>query len=148
MDWELWINIATIASPIIGVAAIIVALMISHRSSRDAQKQIDAIRQSTKEQLDAMRDQMNVFMASQAPDMVESLSQYEQQLEELDKQIEDAEEEYNIVNPFYGLGGARIDDIEYEQEKRGQAQNIAALKQKRKAVKRQIDLINSFLRKK
>jgi len=148
MDWELWINIATIASPVVGVAAIVVALWISHRSSRDAQKQIDAIRQSTKEQLDAMRDQMNVFMASQAPDMVESLSQYEQQLEELDKQIEDAEEEYNIVNPFYGLGGARIDDIDYEYKKKGQAQNIAALKQKRKAVKRQIDLINSFLRKK
>lgn len=148
MDWELWINIATIASPVVGVAAIVVALWISHRSSRDAQKQIDAIRQSTKEQLDAMRDQMNVFMASQAPDMVESLSQYEQQLADLDEQIEEAEEDYNIVNPFYGLGGARIDDIEYEQEKRGQAQNIAALKQKRKAVKRQIDLINSFLRKK
>lgn len=148
MDMELCLNIATIASPVVGVAAIVVALWISHRSSRDAQKQIDAIRQSTKEQLDAMRDQMNVFMASQAPDMVESLSQYEQQLADLDEQIEEAEEDYNIVNPFYGLGGARIDDIEYEQEKRGQAQNIAALKQKRKAVKRQIDLINSFLRKK
>ena len=148
MNWELWINIATIASPVVGVAAMVVALWISHRSSRDAQKQIDAIRQSTKEQLDAMRDQINVFMASQAPDMVESLSQYEQQLADLDEQIEEAEEDYNIVNPFYGLGGARIDDIEYEQEKLGQAQNIAALKQKRKAVKRQIDLINSFLRKK
>lgn len=148
MDWQLWINIATIASPIVGVAAIIVALWISHRSSRDAQKQIDAIRQSTKKQLDAMRDQMDVFMASQAPDMVEALGQYEQQLAELDEQIEDAKEEYNIVNPFYGLGGARIDDIEYEHQKKGQAQNIAALKQKRKAIKRQIDLINSFLHKK
>lgn len=144
----MWINIATMASPIIGVAAIIVALWISHRSSRDAQKQIEAIHQSTKEQLDAMRDQMNVFMASQAPEMVESLGQYEQHLAELDEQIKDAEEEYNIVNPFYGLGGARIDDIDYEYKKRGQAQNITVLKQKRRAVKRQIDLINSFLRKK
>lgn len=143
----MWINIATMASPIIGVAAIIVALWISHRSSRDAQKQIDAIRQSTKKQLDAMRDQMDVFMASQAPDMVKALGQYEQQLAELDEQIEDAEEEYNIVNPFYGLGGARIDDLEYEQKKKGQAQNIAELKQKRKAIKKQIDLINSFLHK-
>ena len=109
MDWELWMNIATMASTIIGVAAIIVALWISHRSSRDAQKQIEAIHQSTKEQLDAMRDQMNVFMASQTPDMVKALEQYEEQLAELDEQIEDAEEEYNIVNPFYGLGGARID---------------------------------------
>lgn len=144
----MWINIATMASPIIGVAAIIVALWISHRSSLDAQKQIEAIHQSTKEQLDAMRDQMNVFMASQAPEMVESLGQYEQHLAELDEQIKDAEEEYNIVNPFYGLGGTRIDDIDYEYKKRGQAQNITVLKQKRRAVKRQIDLINSFLRKK
>ena len=110
--------------------------------------QIEAIHQSTKEQLDAMRDQMNVFMASQAPDMVKALEQYEEQLAELDEQIEDAEEEYNIVNPFYGLGGARIDDLEYEQKKKGQAQNIAELKQKRKAIKKQIDMINSFLRKK
>ena len=148
MDWKTLIDIATMASPIIGVAAIIVALIISHRSSRDAQKQIDAIQGATKKQLDAMREQMDVFMASQVPDMMESLSQYEQQLADLDEQIEEAEEEYNTVNPFYGLGGARIDDIEYEQEKRGQAQNIAALKQQRKAVKRQIDLIKSFLRKK
>lgn len=148
MDWDLWIKIATIASPIIGVAAIIVALWISHCSSLDAQKQIDAIRQSTKKQLDAMREQMDVFMAAQAPDMVESLGQYEQQLAELDEQIRDAEEEYNVVNPFYGMGGARIDDIDYEYKKRGQAQNIAALKQKRKAINKQIDLINSFLLRK
>lgn len=148
MDWDLWINIATITSPIIGVAAIIVALWISHCSSRDVQKQIDAMRQSTKKQLDAMCEQVDVFMASQAPDMVESLGQYEQQLAELDEQIEEAEEEYNVVNPFYGMGGARIDDIDYEYKKRGQAQNIAALKQKRKAINKQIDLINSFLRRK
>lgn len=148
MDWELWMNIATMASPIIGVAAIIVALWISHCSSRDAQKQIDTICHSTGKQLDAMRKQIDIFMASQAPDMVESLGQYEQQLAELDEQIEEAEKEYNVVNPFYGMGGARIDDIDYEYKKRGQAQNIAALKQKRKAINKQIDLINSFLRRK
>lgn len=148
MSWEFWIMIATIASPIIGVVAIIVALLISHSSSRDAQKQIDAIRQSTKEQLDAMREQIDVFMASQIPDMVESLSRYEHQLADLDEQIEDAEDEYNVVNPFYGLGGPKIEDIDYECKKNSQAQNIATLKQKRKAVKRQIDLIKAFLSKK
>ena len=147
MGWELWTNIATIASPLVGVAAIIVALWISNRSSRDAQKQIDAIRQSTKEQMDAIRNQIDVFMASQAPDMIEALGQYEEQLAKLDEQIEDAKAEYNIVNPFYGLGGARIDDLEYENDKKEQAQNIATLKQKRKAIKKQIGLINSFLSK-
>ena len=147
MDCKLWIYIATLASPIIGVAAIIVALWISRRSSRDAQKQIDTIHQSTEEQLDAMREQVDVFMASQAPDMLKALEQYEQQLTDLDEQIENAQEEYDIVNPFYGRG-ARIEDIEYDNEKKEQAQNIDALKQKRKAVKKQIDLIRSFLSKK
>ena len=56
MNDDLWVNIATIASPIIGVIAIIVALCISRRSSRDAQKQIDEIRKSTKEQINALKD--------------------------------------------------------------------------------------------
>lgn len=147
MNWEIWLHIATIASPIIGAIAIVVALWVSHRSSRDAQKQIDAIRQSTKKQLDAMQEQMEIFMASQAPNMVESLDQYEQQLEELNEQIEEAEEEYNVVNPFYGRGGARIDDIDYEYKKKEQKQALDGLKKQRKAIETQIKLIKSFLKK-
>lgn len=56
MSCEIWLNIATIASPIVGVAAIIVALIISHRSSRDAQRQIDEIRKSTEVQINALKD--------------------------------------------------------------------------------------------
>lgn len=99
MDFELIKDIATIASPIIGVIAIIVALIISYRSSRDAQRQID------------------VFMASQAPKMLEALEDYQQQLAQIGQQIANAQQEYNIVNPFYGRG-PRIDDIEYEQKRR------------------------------
>ena len=58
MDCEVIKDIATIASPIIGAIAIVVALCISRRSSRDAQKQIDEIRLSTKKQLDAQQEQM------------------------------------------------------------------------------------------
>ena len=147
MNGELLAHIATIASPIIGALAIVVALWISHRSSRDAQKQIDAIRQSTKKQLEAMQEQMEIFMASQAPNMVESLGQYEQQLAELNEQIEEAEEEYNVVNPFYGWGGARIDDIDYEYKKKEQKQALDGLKKQRKAIETQIKLIKSFLKK-
>lgn len=43
MDWELVKDIATIASPIIGVIAIIVALCISRRSSRQAQNSLKDI---------------------------------------------------------------------------------------------------------
>lgn len=56
MSCEIWLNIATIASPIVGVAAIIVALIISHRSSRDAQRQIVELRKSTEQQISALKD--------------------------------------------------------------------------------------------
>lgn len=52
-DIQFW---ATVASPIIGTIAIIVALWISRRSSRDAQRQIDEIRKSTEEQINALKD--------------------------------------------------------------------------------------------
>ena len=157
MDWDFWILVATIASPVTGVIAIIVALALSRSSSRDAQKQIDAMRQSTKEQIDAMRQStkeqidamrniLDAFIASQAPNMVEALKHYEQQLKDIDEQIEEAEDDFNVVNPFYGRG-PKIEDIEYDQKKRGQAQNIADLKQKREAIKTQIDLIQAFLDK-
>lgn len=49
MNTELWINIATIASPIIGVLAIIVALIISTRSSRQSK---DALKDLVAHQAD------------------------------------------------------------------------------------------------
>lgn len=47
---------ATVISPIIGAAAIVVALIISRRSSRDAQRQIDEIRKSKDGQINALKD--------------------------------------------------------------------------------------------
>ena len=135
MDWDLWILVATIASPITGVIAIIVALALSRSSSRDAQKQIDA-----------MRNILDVFIASRAPSMVEALLKYKKQLKDIDEQISNANDEFNVVNPFYGRG-PKIEDIEYERTKIGQAQNIAKLEQQREAIKKQIDLIQAFLDK-
>lgn len=157
MDWDFWILVATIASPITGVIAIIVALALSRSSSRDAQKQIDAMRQSTKEQIDAIRQSTNeqidamrnildVFVASQAPNMIEALRKYKQQLKDVEEKISDAKDEFSVSNPFYGRG-PKIEDIEYERTKRGQAQNIAKLEQQREAIKKQIDLIQAFLDK-
>ena len=128
MDWDLWIKIATIASPIIGAVAIVVALIVSRRSSRDAQRQID------------------VFMSAQAPDMSAALEDYQQQLAQIDQQIANAQQEYNIVNPFYGRG-PRIDDIDYENEKRRQKKNLDQLKQQRMKIVQQIQIIESFLNK-
>ncbi len=128
MDWELIKDIATIASPIVGVVAIIVALIISRRSSRDAQKQID------------------VFMAAQAPDMIAAKEQYEKQLQQLDGQIAKVNEELSIVDPFAGKGPLidQIDRASIKQDQRNLLQSL--LKQREKIVK-QIQLIESFLKK-
>lgn len=120
------LDIATIASPIIGAIAIIVALCIARRSAKQAQKQIE------------------VFMASQAPNMLEALGKYEQMLEELKPQIEDAERRYNVKSQFIGRG-APIDDIEYFESKKKQKQQLDDLKAERERIELQIRLITSFL---
>lgn len=56
MNLDIILNIATIASPIIGALAIIVAMWISRNSSRDTQKQINEIRKSTEQQIYALKD--------------------------------------------------------------------------------------------
>lgn len=134
MCCEIWLNIATIASPIVGVAAIIVALIISHRSSRDTQKQIDALQK-----------QIDAYKVAQAPDKLEQFEQYKKQVEELDEQIEDAQQKYEVVNPFFGRGGATIDDLIYLEDKKRQANELKQLKNKRKHIVKQIQLIESFL---
>ena len=67
---------ATLLSPIAGVIAIIVALIIANRSSRDAEKQVTAI-----------HNLLDVFVAAQNPNMVEAMQHYKQQLAQLDEQI-------------------------------------------------------------
>ena len=92
---------ATLLSPIISVIAIIVALCIARSSSKDTQKQIDAI-----------HNLLDVFVAANNLDIVETQRKYQFQLTELNKRIKDAKEDIETVHyPFLGRG-ARIDDIE------------------------------------
>ena len=126
IDWNLVKDIATIVSPIIGAIAIIVALCIARSSAKQAQRQID------------------VFMAAQAPDMLEALSKYEQKLEELNPLIENAEIKYKAVSPFIGQG-APIDDIDYLESKKKQKEYLEKLKAEQAKMELQIRLITSFL---
>lgn len=80
---------ATVLSPIVGVIAIIVALVIAHRSSRE-----------TKQQIDAVYKLLDVFVAAQNPTMMEAKKKYELQLAELDKQIHDLEENIQTFSQF------------------------------------------------
>ena len=127
---------STVLSPILGVIAIITALFIARHSSRDAEKQIKAI-----------YNLLDVFVAAQNPNMMVAKKQYEQQMAQLDEQIKEAKEEFEIVNPFFGRGGALINDIEYLEEKNQQKQHIDDLLRQRKELENQLDLIQSYLDK-
>ena len=121
---------ATLLSPIISVIAIIVALHVARSSSKDAQKQIAAIRHL-----------LDVFVAAN------NLAQrkYQQQLVELDKEIEDAQMEVDMVSPF--IGGARIDHIIAAQEKAEQKAHLDQLLAKRREIEVNLSLIQDYVKK-
>jgi len=125
---------ATLLSPIISVIAIIVALHVARSSSKDAQKQIAAIRHL-----------LDVFIAANNLDIVEAQRKYQQQLVELDKEIEDAQMEVDIVYPF--VGGARIDHIIAAQEKADQKAHLDQLLAKRREIEVNLSLIQDYVKK-
>jgi len=126
---------ATLLSPIAGVIAIIVALIIANRSSRDAEKQVTAI-----------HNLLDVFVAAQNPNMVEAMQYYKQQLARLDEQIEAAKEDLETVDPFFGRG-PKIEDVEYLAEKERQKQHLNDLQKQRDKIEMQLNLILSYLTK-
>lgn len=125
---------ATLLIPIISVIAIIVALHVARSSSKDAQKQIAAIRHL-----------LDVFVAANNLDIVEAQRKYQQQLVELDKEIEDAQMEVDIVYPF--VGGARIDHIIATQEKAQQKAHLDQLLVKRREIEVNLSLIQDYVKK-
>ena len=94
---ECWIQWATLVSPIISVAAIIVALCVARSSSKDAQQQIKAI-----------HNLLDVFVAANNLDIVEAQRKYQRQLVELVREIEDAQLDVDTVYPFLASGSTRI----------------------------------------
>ena len=109
--------------------AIIVALCIARSSSKDAQNQIDAI-----------HNLLDVFIAANNLDIVEAQRKYESQLLDLDKQIEDAEIRVKTaISPF--SNGARIDNIQNRKEYLNQ------LLAKRKELENNLALIDDYIKK-
>ena len=131
---ENYIAWATLLSPIISVIAIIVALFVARGSSKDAREQIKSI-----------RNLLDVFVAANNLDIVESRRKYQHQLRELNNMIEDAQMEVDIVNPF--VGGVRIDRIMDAQEKARQIDRLNQLLTKRKEIEINISLIQDYINK-
>ena len=126
---------ATVASPIVGVIAIIVALFISHSTSKKIQKQVNAV-----------YDLLDVFVAARNPTIMEAKRKYEQQLRELDNMISEAEESMQITNPFL-YQGSRIDMVMDLQNKKEIREDIKKLQHKRKKVQESLNLIQSYIDK-
>ncbi|MBO4751626.1 MAG: DUF3593 domain-containing protein [Bacteroidales bacterium] len=126
---------ATVASPIVGVIAIIVALFISNSTSKKIQKQVNAV-----------YDLLDVFVAAQNPIIIEAKRKYEQQLRELDTLISEAEERLQITNPFL-YQCARIDMIMDLQNKNEIRKDIKELQRKRKKVQESLNMIQSYIEK-
>lgn len=127
---------ATVLSPIVGVIAIIVALVIARQSSKDTQKQITGI-----------YDLLEIFVAAQNPSMIEAKNQYEQQLAQLNSQIHEAKIDLQTVHyPFYGRG-SRIDEIEADMENEKRREYLQALLNEKKEVERRLKTIDEYQKK-
>ena len=88
---EFW---ATVLSPIVGVVAIIVALIVSRQSAKDASRQIAAI-----------HGLLDVVVAAPSPVMADAKHHYEQQIAQLNGQIREAEFDLQTeYYPFFGRG--------------------------------------------
>ena len=112
---------ATLLSPIISVIAIIVALHVARSSSKDAQKQIAAIRHL-----------LDVFVAANNLDIVEAQRKYQQQL---------------VDTVYHFVGGARIDHIIAAQEKAEQKTHLDQLLAKRREIEVNLSLIQDYIKK-
>ena len=128
---------ATVLSPIIGAKAIVVALHISNKSSKETQKQIEAI-----------HNLLDIFVAAQNPTMLEAKKKYEQQLAQLNFQIEDSEEELEMAkNSFAFNSGVRIDVIDAREEVEERRKTLSNLLAKQKELNDLLDVINDYLNK-
>lgn len=126
---------ATILSPVISTIAIIVSLRISRKSSQDAQRQINEI-----------RNLLDVFIAVHNLDIFEAQRKYQQQLIEIDEEIEDAKTSVETaISPF--IGGALINHIHEREDQIRYKKYLNQLLAKRKEIETQLALIDNYIKK-
>lgn len=126
---------ATVLSPIVGVIAIIVALIVARSSTREIKRQVDAT-----------YNLLDVFVAAQNPTMLEAKKQYEQQLAQLNQQIGAAKVDVETTHlPSYVVNRLEAADAAEKQLKR--IQYLEELINQRKEVEEKLSLIQSYLDK-
>ena len=126
---------ATVASPIVGVIAIIVAFIVSNSTTMKIQKQVDAV-----------YDLLDVFVAAQNPTMMEAKKKYEQQLAQLDQQIEEAKVDMETTHlPSHYV--SRLEAVDAAERQIKRFQYLEGLENQRKEVEEKLGLIQSYIQK-
>lgn len=126
---------AAVASPIVGVIAIIVAFIVSNSTTKKIQKQIDAV-----------YDLLDVFVAAQNPTMIEAKKKYEQQLAQLDQQIKAAKDDIEMIRHPFGFIN-RLEAAEAAEDQLKRIQYLEGLLNQRKEVEESLGLIQSYIQK-
>lgn len=127
---------ATILSPVISAIAVIVALIIANRSTKDAKKQIDAV-----------YDLLDVFIASQNLNIKNALCEYISQKNSLDMQIEDAQEDFETIHKPFLYSAPRIEVIEELENQKERKRKLDNLLAQREDIEMNIQIIQSYLEK-
>lgn len=126
---------ATVLSPIVGVVAIIVALIVARSSTKEIKRQVDAT-----------YNLLDVFVAAQNPTMLEAKKQYEQQLAQLELQIEAAKVDVETTHlPFYVVN--RLEAAEAAEDQLKRIQYLEELINQHKEVEERLSLIQSYIQK-
>lgn len=116
---------ATIASPIVGVIAIVVSLYISRKSSQDAQRQINEI-----------RNLLDVLVAVHNFNISEAQQKYQKELDALNREIE----QINNVSPERNF-------FDINSHMHAQRQKEKELLAKRKKLEHNLSSINNYIKK-
>ena len=126
---------ATVLSPIVGVIAIIVALIVARSSTKEIKRQVDAT-----------YNLLDVFVAAQNPTMLEAKKQYVQQLAQLDQQIEAAKDDIETIRHPFGFVN-RLEAAEAAEDQLKRIQYLEGLMNQRKEVEEKLNLILSYIQK-
>ncbi len=126
---------AAVASPIVGAIAIVVAFIVSNSTTKKIQQQVDAV-----------YELLDVFVAAQNPTMMEAKKQYEQQLAQLDQQIESTKLDVETTRlPNRYVNRLEAADAAVAQVKR--IEYLEDLWNQRKEVEEKLRLIQSYIQK-
>lgn len=116
---------ATILSPVVGVIAIIVSIWISRKSSQDAQRQINEI-----------RNLLDVLVAVHNLNAFEARKQYERELEAVNREIE----QINNISP-------ERNTFDISSHMHAKQQKEKELLAKRKELEHNLSLIDNYIKK-